>query len=98
MPPKAVGYMRFVNIKTVSDYIPVENLLTCWGGKDDYEFKFEPEKQRKQMNGINGHHTNNAIQSNVIDGNEIESAIAECNGVYHKKVIIVNLRLIYIIK
>lgn len=95
MPPKAVAYMRFVNLKTVTDYIPVENLLTSCGGKDDYVFKFEPEELRVQMNGLNEHMKTNAIQSNEVDGNEIESAASECNGANHKKVITVNLHFIY---
>lgn len=43
LPPKAVASLRFVNSKNLSEYIAVENILTCWGGKDDYQFKFEPE-------------------------------------------------------
>lgn len=23
-------------------------MLTCWGGKDDYQFKFEPEQQTNE--------------------------------------------------
>lgn len=88
MPPKAVAAMRFVNSKTVSEYISVDNLLVSWGGKDDYEFKFEPEKPHKQMNGMNGYlkiNNNNIIQSNEIDGNHV-GANNECNGVNNKKV------------
>lgn len=44
MPPKAVASMRFVTQKNVHEYITKENMLTCWGGEDDYEFKFIPEK------------------------------------------------------
>lgn len=28
-------------------------MLTCWGGKDDYQFKFEPSKM-VHANGLNG--------------------------------------------
>lgn len=44
LPPKAVASMRFVNSKNLHEYITRENMLTCWGGEDDYEFKFIPEK------------------------------------------------------
>lgn len=27
-------------------------MLTCWGGKDDYQFKFEPETVAVQQNGM----------------------------------------------
>lgn len=44
LPPKAVAALRFVNTKNISEYITEENMLTCWGGKDDYQFKFVPEQ------------------------------------------------------
>lgn len=57
MPPKAVASMRFVTMKSVTDYISTDNLLTCWGGTDDYEFDFEPEQQ---PTNANGHHETDA--------------------------------------
>lgn len=44
LPPKAVAALRFVNAKNLNEYINEENMLTSWGGKDDYQFKFSPEK------------------------------------------------------
>lgn len=44
MPPKAVQSLRFVTAKNLGEYITEENMLTCWGGKDDYKYTFEPEK------------------------------------------------------
>lgn len=38
--------LRFVNSKNLNEYITEENMLTCWGGKDDYQFKFEPSKSQ----------------------------------------------------
>lgn len=57
MPPKAVASMRFVTIKSVTDYISTDNLLTCWGGTDNYQFDFEPEQQPTD---VNGHHETDA--------------------------------------
>lgn len=51
LPPKAVASLRFVNAKNLSEYISEENMLTCWGGKDDYHYKFEPSKIH--ANGLN---------------------------------------------
>lgn len=51
LPPKAVASLRFVNAKNLSEYITEENMLTCWGGKDDYHYKFEPYKIH--ANGLN---------------------------------------------
>lgn len=44
LPPKAVQSLRFVTSKNLNEYITEENMLTCWGGKDDYQYKFEPEQ------------------------------------------------------
>lgn len=44
MPPKAVAALRFVNAKNLNEYINEDNMLASWGGKDDYQFKFIPEK------------------------------------------------------
>lgn len=59
MPPKAVAALRFVTSKNVIDYVDEENLLSCWGGTDDYAFKFEEEKPL--TNGVNGHHESDDI-------------------------------------
>lgn len=44
LPPKAVAALRFVNSKNLNEYISEDNMLTCWGGTDDYQFKFSPEE------------------------------------------------------
>lgn len=36
--------LRFVNAKNLNEYISEENMLTCWGGLDDYQFEFSPEQ------------------------------------------------------
>lgn len=51
LPPKAVASLRFVNAKNLSEYITEENMLTCWGGKDDYQYTFIPSKIHE--NGLN---------------------------------------------
>ena len=35
--------MKFINSKTVRQYIDEENMPYEWGGSDNYELKFEPE-------------------------------------------------------
>jgi hypothetical protein len=35
--------LRFVNSKSVRQYIDEDNIPKLWGGNDDYEFMFEPE-------------------------------------------------------
>lgn len=44
LPPKAVAALRFVNSKSLGEYITKENMLTCWGGTDDYQYQFEDER------------------------------------------------------
>lgn len=45
--------MRFVNSKNLSEYIAEENMLSCWGGKDDYVYRFEPGKLvQNEQNGF----------------------------------------------
>ncbi|KAI5632844.1 CRAL/TRIO domain-containing protein [Phthorimaea operculella] len=44
LPAKAVERMRFVTKDNLKDVVPPEQALTCWGGKDDYVFRFVPEK------------------------------------------------------
>lgn len=43
LPPKAVERMKFVNSKSMSEFIPEENMLRCWGSKSDYVFNFFPQ-------------------------------------------------------
>lgn len=65
MPPKAVAALRFVNSKNLNEYISEENMLTCWGGKDDYQFKFAPEQ-----NGIASEDTATARNELTIQKDE----------------------------
>ncbi|KAL7049544.1 hypothetical protein ACKWTF_003748 [Chironomus riparius] len=43
LPKKVVERMKFINSKTVRQYIDDENMPYEWGGLDKYELKFEPE-------------------------------------------------------
>jgi hypothetical protein len=43
LPKKVVERMKFINSKTVRQYISDENMPHEWGGLDNYELKFEPE-------------------------------------------------------
>lgn len=49
LPPKAVSSMKFIDSKSISEYISNECMLTSWGGSDDYTFRFEPEASNKQV-------------------------------------------------
>lgn len=40
--------VKFVDKKTIKDWIDVENQLSEWGGNDNYTYKFEPEVRTKR--------------------------------------------------
>ncbi|XP_013137615.1 PREDICTED: motile sperm domain-containing protein 2-like [Papilio polytes] len=44
LPAKGVEKMKFVSKDTLKDFVPPEQALTCWGGKDNYTFEFISEK------------------------------------------------------
>jgi hypothetical protein len=56
LPPKAVARLRFLSPKTIGDYVDPDNQLKCWGGNNDYVFKFVPE--RRTIKDANHNNTN----------------------------------------
>lgn len=49
LPPKAVSAMKFIDSKSVHEYVSNECMLTSWGGTDDYTFRFEPETRIEEV-------------------------------------------------
>lgn len=45
LPKKAVEILKFVNAKSIREYIDDDNMPVDWGGRDDYVFSFESEKR-----------------------------------------------------
>ena len=43
LPPKAIDRIKFLDRKTLKDYVSPDQALTLWGGTDSYEYCFEPE-------------------------------------------------------
>uniref|UniRef100_A0A1B6CK24 MSP domain-containing protein n=1 Tax=Clastoptera arizonana TaxID=38151 RepID=A0A1B6CK24_9HEMI len=43
LPSKAVQKIKFVNRSNLNDYVTPDQALRCWGGNDDYVFKFIPD-------------------------------------------------------
>lgn len=74
LPPKAVAKMKFVNQKTISDYVDESNALSCWGGKDNYVYSFVPENRKAEENRVN--HNNNNYDLISQNGNESASLSA----------------------
>ncbi|CAH2064865.1 unnamed protein product, partial [Iphiclides podalirius] len=50
LPAKAVEKMKFVAKDTLKEYVPPEQALACWGGKDNYAFEFVPENKSNLEN------------------------------------------------
>lgn len=50
LPAKAVARMKFLNSKNMKEFINPENMLTCWGGQDEYVFSFVPEVRDSNNN------------------------------------------------
>ncbi|XP_059610439.1 motile sperm domain-containing protein 2-like isoform X2 [Phlebotomus argentipes] len=54
LPAKAVARMKFVNGKTLHEFVDESNMLDIWGGSDNYTYKFEEgESSAKSINNNN---------------------------------------------
>lgn len=47
LPAKAVQKIKFVDKKSLKDYVDSTQALKSWGGQDPYEFTFVPENAKK---------------------------------------------------
>uniref|UniRef100_A0A1B0FK55 Major sperm protein n=1 Tax=Glossina morsitans morsitans TaxID=37546 RepID=A0A1B0FK55_GLOMM len=61
MPEKAVAILKMINKKSISTYIDKNNCLVSWGGNDNYEFTFEPEKKQTTPTPPSIAETNGAV-------------------------------------
>lgn len=43
LPTKAVQKIKFVSKSNLKDFVDADQALMCWGGLDDYTYKFVPE-------------------------------------------------------
>lgn len=48
LPPKFVDRVKFVDKKTLKEWIDADNQLADWGGNDNYTYKFEPAVRTKR--------------------------------------------------
>lgn len=61
-------------------------MLTCWGGKDDYQFKFEPDNIALQENGIDNNNYGESIMTTdendnttiIIPGKKVRKNLSIC--------------------
>lgn len=66
LPAKAVECLKFINLKTIKQYISEDNMLVSWGGKDTYEYKFVPEKENLVSDFGTDRKKNNIITNGVL--------------------------------
>ena len=66
LPAKAVHCLKFINLKTIKQYISEDSMLVGWGGKNTYEFKFVPEKENLVTDIGTDRKKNNIITNGVL--------------------------------
>ena len=61
LPPKSIQKIKFVDKKSVGEYVAPDQCLTAWGGTDTYQYHFEPEVTSSPTSGTlpNGDITDN---------------------------------------
>ncbi|KAK8378864.1 hypothetical protein O3P69_009532 [Scylla paramamosain] len=61
LPPKSIQKIKFVDKKSVGEYVAPDQCLTGWGGTDSYQYHFEPEVTSSPSGGTvpNGDITDN---------------------------------------
>jgi hypothetical protein len=52
LPTRAVQKIKFVSKSTLKEFVEADQALTCWGGLDDYTYKFVPEVMEPQSGRI----------------------------------------------
>lgn len=46
LPEKAIEILRVISKKNINEYVERSCCLRSWGGTDNYEFQFVPEKRK----------------------------------------------------
>ncbi|XP_012529246.1 motile sperm domain-containing protein 2 [Monomorium pharaonis] len=54
LPAKAIPKIKFVNKSNLKDFVHPNDALKCWGGNNDYVFKFVSEEQTNGDGVMNG--------------------------------------------
>lgn len=54
LPPKAIPKIKFVHKGNIHELVDPNDVLTCWGGSNEYLFKFVSEAQNNIDTTMNG--------------------------------------------
>lgn len=49
LPEKAVQKIKMLKKNSITDYVPIDQALICWGGNDDYVYSFVPEPVQEEI-------------------------------------------------
>lgn len=61
LPPKAIPKIKFVHKSNIHELVEPNDILTCWGGSNEYTFKFVPEAQNNIDATVNGKFDNKKV-------------------------------------
>ncbi|GAB0087455.1 motile sperm domain-containing protein 2 [Sergentomyia squamirostris] len=64
LPAKAVERMKFVNSKTLREFVDESNMLDIWGGPETYSWKFVPEEEGSVTRVVNNNNNNHVMNHN----------------------------------
>lgn len=71
LPEKAVEILKVIKKKDINQYIDKDNCLASWGGNDNYQFTFVPQKLPNSIGGqlSNGSvtHSSEELYNNLND-------------------------------
>lgn len=54
LPPKAIPKIKMIHKTNIQEFVDPNDILTCWGGNNDYDFKFVPEALSNSDATMNG--------------------------------------------
>lgn len=85
LPEKAVEKIKFLSSKDITTYVPIEEALVSWGGKNTYVFSFVPEEQHSIPKTIEKNtevlNNNNNKKVHFVDGSETgPTSMSESNN------------------
>lgn len=67
LPPKAIPKIKFVQKSNIHEYVEPNDILTCWGGSNEYVFKFVSEVQNSVDATMNGKFDNKKVYTYLLE-------------------------------
>ena len=67
LPPKAIPKIKFVQKNNIHEFVEPNDILTCWGGSNEYVFKFVSEAQNNVDATMNGKFDNKKVYTYLLE-------------------------------